>query len=232
MTERPFDQIRDTFRENNKKNKELLKYVFEKSDNISLWIIGLSVGAISNFAKDIGKAKSYINPHFLSPILYLLAFSVASGIVYRILFLRFFAIANQTMDGIDISFERKKTMDTESLLKGNETYQELLVIVQNSTGENFSQLPQMYNDSDDQGNKILYDSMVSHYLATVKFAKRDTELAIDFAIDTYSKFLGISKEKYRKKLESSSSREYSMIRILMLIFYLGYILTFITALFL
>src|ERR1700749_4102410 len=125
MIDRPFDQIRDTFRKNNQRDKELLKYVFEKSDSISLWIIGLSVGAISIFANDIGKVKSLINPHFLSPILYCLSISVTCGLIYRTLYLRFYVLSDQNMNGIDIAFKRKKTMDTESFLSGSENYEQL-----------------------------------------------------------------------------------------------------------
>jgi hypothetical protein len=184
MIDRPFDQFRDTFKEANTRSKELFKYVFEKSDSISLWIIGLSVGGISIFANNIGKVKDAINPHFLSPILYLLAISVTSGILYRILYLNLYVFLSQTLDGIDVAFTRKKTMDTESFLNGNETFEGVLIVIQNGTGENLNHLLPMYNDADDKGKQILYDSTVKHYLESVEFAKRDTELAIDFAADT------------------------------------------------
>ena len=142
-------------------------------------------------------------------------------------------MSDQTMNGIDIAFSRKKTMDTESFLNGDETYEQLLIVVQKSTGEDFGNLIPLYNNSDAKGKTILYDSMINHYLATVEFAKKDTELAIDFAIDTYSKFWGITKEKYKKKLEASASnRQFKAIKWLLALFYLMYNLTFIIALFL
>ena len=119
MIERPFNQIRDTFKKANINNKELVTYVFEKSDSISLWIIGLSISGISIFASDIGNIKHAFKPGSLSVLMVLLAVSVASGIIYRILYLNMYVQINHIMNGIDISFNRKKTMDTESFLTGN-----------------------------------------------------------------------------------------------------------------
>jgi len=233
MIERPFNQYRDTFKDVNAKNKDLVKYVFEKSDSISLWIIGLAIGGLSIFANDIGKIKRAVSASHLSPILYLLATSVTAGILYRIFFLRFYVILNQISDGIDISFTRRETMDTESFLKGDETYDVLLLVIKNGTGEDLNHLLPLYNSSDDNGKRILYDSAVKHYLASVEFAKRDTELAIDFAADTYSKFIGAEKENIKRKItKGNSGREYKFFKALTLILYIIYNLAFIIALFL
>jgi len=233
MIDRPFDQIRDTFREGNAKNKDLVKYVFEKSDSISLWIIGLAVGGISIFANNIGKVKDAVPANYLSAILYLLATSVTAGILYRIFFLRLYVILNQIGDGIDISFTRRETMDTDSFLKGNETYEGVLLVIKNGTGEDLSHHIPLYNNSDDKGKRILYDAAVKHYLANVEFAKRDTELAFDFAADTYSKFTGTDKEKFKSKMINGSySKSFKFFKVLTLTLYIIYNLAFIIALFL
>lgn len=233
MTDRPFDQLRDAFKEANTRTKELFKYVFEKSDSISLWIIGLSVGGISIFANNLGKVKDSVNPDFLSLILYLLAISVTTGILYRLLYLNFYVLLSQTLDGIDIAFTRKKTMDTDSFLNGNETFEGVLIVIQNSTGEDLIHLLPLYNGSDLSGRQILYDSTVKHYLESVEFAKRDTELAIDFAADTYARFFYSSKEKYKKKFtEGDKGKKYKILRTVTICLYLIYNLTFIAALFL
>jgi len=233
MIERPFNQLRDLFRENNKLNKELLRYVFEKSDNISLWIIGLAIGGITIFANNIGKVKGAINSDSLLPILYLLAASVTTGILYRISYLYFFVVLEQTANGIDIAFSRQETMDTESFLKGNETYEELLKVVESGTGADFAHLIQLHINSDETNKKLLYDSMVKHYLESVAFAKKDRELAFDFIADTYSKFIGISKEKYIKRMESQNiGRQFKWTLRITSFLYFSFILTFIIALFL
>jgi len=231
--DRPFDQLRDIFRTSNSDSKELLKYVFEKSDNISLWIIGLSIGGISIFANNIADIQKVISPCYLRPILLLLTISVTSGIIYRSLYLYFFVVLNNTIRGIDISFSKRKMMDTESYLTGKETFKELVDKVLDGTGDDLSYLISAFNKIDDLAKGILYRSVVDHYLKSVEFAQRDTDLALEFVADTYSKFYGTNKEKFLNKLKSPSTggNQYKKTLILTTIFYFIYILTFIAALF-
>ena len=58
---RPFDQLKETLRKNNKESQELLKFVFEKSDSIFLWIIGLAIGGIAIFANNIADIQKSIS---------------------------------------------------------------------------------------------------------------------------------------------------------------------------
>ncbi|MEJ7736124.1 MAG: hypothetical protein WKF97_01755 [Chitinophagaceae bacterium] len=231
--DRPFDQFRDIFRKSNEQDIELLKYVFEKSDNISLWIIGLAIGGISIFANNIGDITKVIAPHFLKPILLLLAISVSSGIIYRGLYLYFFVILNHNLRGIDISFSREKTMDTESLLDGNESFEKTINAIRSGFEEDQSHLIPLYYQANDEGRKKLHQDMVTHYNRLVAFAQKDTELAIDFIADTYSKFTGTKKEKYLKSFQGeNSAKQYKWTLWTTVSFYFIYLLSFIIALFL
>ncbi len=231
--DRPFDQFREIFRTSSQESKELLKYVFEKSDNISLWIIGLSIGGISIFANNIADIQKVISPGYLKPILFLLTVSVTSGIIYRGLYLYFFVVLNNTLRGIEISFSKQKTMDTESSLTGNESFKELIDKVKSGFGEDLSYLLPAFENIDDNARVEVYNSIVSHYLRCIEFAQRDTELALDFVADTYSKFYGKNKQKLLKKLKQPNSgvNQYRLTLIFTTIFYFIYILTFIAALF-
>jgi len=194
QAERPFVQIRELFRNINKENRELLRYVFEKSDSISLWIIGLSIGGISVIANNIADVQKARSSNHLRPLLLLLAISVTSGIIYRILYLYFFVVLTHTQQGIDIAFSNQKAMDAESLLEGNESFKELIETVASNLGD-LSYLLIEYNRSDEQNKLLLYQSVVDSYLLSVNFAQKDTENIMDFVADTYSNFTGISKEK-------------------------------------
>lgn len=231
--DKPFDQLREIFRTSNNDSKELIKYVFEKSDNISLWIIGLSIGGISIFANNIADIQKVISPCYLRPILLLLTISVTSGIIYRGLFLYFFVVLNNTIRGIDIAFSNRKMMDTESRLTRKETFNELVDKVLDGTGDDLSYLIPAFNNIDKTAREILYRSVVDHYLKSVKFAQKDTDLALEFVADTYSKFYGMNKEKLLNKIKNpgKASGQYKRTLILTTIFYFIYILTFIAALF-
>lgn len=229
---RPSDLLRDLIRKNNLENRELVRFVFEKSDNISLWIIGLSIGGISIFANNIANIQAALSRDSLNLILLLLAISVTAGIIYRALFLYFFGILNNAIRGIDIAFTHHKTMPIDSQLSGSEAFNELVEKLKDHFGEDLSFLINTYNEIDDNAKHILYQSVVDHYMKFVDFANKDFSLALNFIADTYSKFTGIRKEKYLKKLTNDDSgKHYKWTLRLTTTFYLLYILSFIVALF-
>lgn len=205
MNDRPLDQVFATFKNSNQKNKELLKYVFEKSDAISLWIIGLSVGALSLLLTNILNIKKSIPTINLSYLVLSLSVSVIAGIIYRILFLYWFIVQNRISDEIDIAFTREKRMHQKSHLKGDETFEELVFVVQDSTGIDNTHLISAFHESDETNKMVLYNSLVNFYLNNIEFAKEDLRLALDSAIETYSKAAAISKEKFLKAVESNNS---------------------------
>ena len=230
---RPFDYIRDTFKRTNEQNKELLKFVFEKSDSISLWIIGLAIGGISIFANNIGNIKTTIPACYLKPILILLVISVTCGIIYRTLYLYFFVVLSHTMQGIEISFSRDPVMDTESIITGEETIEELFGAIKNGFGEDHSALIPLYYEKSVDDKKKMRDDFIIHYLNLVSFAQKDTELGFDFVADTYSKFTGKKKEKIISGFKNNSSvSQFLVSKWLTILFYIIYMLSFVLALFL
>lgn len=229
---RPFDQFLEIFRTSNRESKELLKYVFEKSDNISLWIIGLAIGGISIFANNIADIQKVISPCYLKSILLLLSISVTSGIIYRGLYLYLFVLLDGIIRGIDIAFSNQEMMDLESNLNGSETFSEVVNNLKDGFGEDLSYLIAAYDNINTEAKQELYDSVVNHYLKRVESAQSNANSALDFVADTYSKFFGKSKEKFLKEFkENSVAKKYTWIVGLTSLFYVVYILAFVSALF-
>jgi hypothetical protein len=228
--ERPFNILRDIFKRNNKEARELTKYIFEKSDSISLWIIGLSIGGVSLFANNIADIQSTISHCYLKAIIFLLAISVITGLIYRSLFLYFFVLLDGNHRGIDIAFSRIPTMDDESFLNGDETFQELISAVKDNLGD-LSTLLIEYEQKNETEKFKLYSSVVDSYKLSVEFAKKDLEMALDFVAETYANFTGTTKEKFRKQMEGNTSGlSYKWTIRLTSFFYLIYLLSFISAL--
>ncbi len=229
---RPFEQFLEIFRTTNRESKELLKYVFEKSDNISLWIIGLAIGGVSIFANNIADIQNVILPCYLKPILLMLAISVTSGIIYRGLYLYLFVLLDGNFRGIDIAFSNQEVMDLESNLDGSESFSQVVDTLKNGFGDDLSYLIPAYEKINAEAKQALYDSVVNHYLKCIEFAQMDANNAMDFVADTYSKFFGKSKEKFLKALNGGSvAKKYKWAISLTYIFYVVYILAFISALF-
>lgn len=229
---RPFDLFREIFRESNQRDRELFRYVFEKSDSISLWIIGLSIGGISIFANNIADIKNTVDSTTLKTILWLLAISVTFGILYRSLYLYFFVIQNYVQRGIEVAFMDKRVMDTESRLTGKESFDELIEILYEGFGEDFPILKNLYPTLDEKQQEELYKRVVEYYQNNVKFAKDDIKMSLEFIADTYSKFTGVKKDKYLKKFNNpGNGSNYRWLLRITTIVYLIYVSTFFAALF-
>ncbi len=231
--QRPFDLIRDVFRESNQQNKELLKYVFEKSDGITLWVIGIAVGGISIIINNIANVKSQIQPDSLHAILILLSICVSAGLTYRSSFLYYFVRLSHTARGIDIALSTHALMDTEPNLNGNETFSELLQKVREGFGDDLTHLIPLYSVSSEEDKVKLYNSVVVHYIKSVDFAKRDMEAAFDFVAETYANLTGSKKQKTLDAMQAKQTF-FTDFKVLVIcsIFYCIYIASFLSALFL
>ena len=229
--ERPFIQIKRLLREVNKKELDTFKFIFEKSDNISLWIIGLAIGGIAIFANNIADIQNSIPNSYLNSVLTLLTISICCGIIYRILYLYFFIALNNSFGAIDIAFSDYKSMDTKSNLTGSENFNELIVKLKNGFDEDLSYLEEAYKALDNNGKEILYNSIKTHYLKSVEFASQDEENILDFVGDTYSKFIGVKKSKFIKKMKSNDlGKQYKNSAIAVTIFYFTYVISFLLGL--
>lgn len=231
---RPFVKIRSIFKDALIHDEDLLKYVFEKSDSISLWIIGLSIGALSIVANNISDIQNSISHECLKPILFLLALSITTGILYRGFYLYFFVIVTTTNKALQVAFSESdtKTIDIEPQLNGNETFEQLLDALMNGFEEDLTYLKATYDTIDETGQKILYKSVVDHYFKQIEYAKYEEELALNFVAEAYNKFTGISKEKFIKKiLKPQTGNRYKWTIRITTSLYLIYLLTFICALF-
>lgn len=226
--ERPYNQIVDTVRALIDKSRDTDKFIFEKSDSIALWLIGLSASGIPIIIGNFNGIKQLIgNTYFIQLILVLLLIAVVSGLFYRITYLFFFAKLSVIMEIMTVNFTRRQTMDTTSFLTGNETYQELVFMLDIGFGKNYEDFIPMYNQSDDGNKKILYDTLVDYYNNNVAWAAKDAELALDFTDSQFRKYLGISPKKHNENREINL---YKWSRRLSRLFYIIFMLSFIIAL--
>ena len=80
MLDSPFITLRKLFRKNNAEAKELIKYVFDKSDGITLWIIGLSLGSIGILVSTIKDINKYLTVGQVKTVFLFLFISAFCGI--------------------------------------------------------------------------------------------------------------------------------------------------------
>lgn len=199
MLERPFITIRRLARKNNALTKDTVKYVFEKSDSLSLWLIGISLAAISLLVSSFNDITKHITPHNLRVVFVFLFVSVFCGILYRIISIWYYILMDAAFRVIDFILDPdNEHMDTEPILSNNENFNDLIDLV-NEFETLPSNIQDTYNNSNDLIKKKTYDDMLELYIKHTAWAKRDTDFTIEYLADIYNKHLGISKNRFKKE---------------------------------
>lgn len=229
MKERPYLVIRNIFRKNNSDTKELMKFVIEKMDSISLWIIGLSVGTIAALASKITDITKLLTVGQTKCIFLLLFISVACGIVYRIIYVWLYILVDGGFRQIDTSLSEINIVDTEFDLDGTETFEDLVAL--NSQYQDLPNLLETYNNGSDTYKQQLYDSMVAFNKAETRIAKEELDLSLNTVEEAYKEALGI-KIKLTNLTPTETKkplRRMKILRVVCIALYLIFIATFLIA---
>ncbi len=126
MSERPFSVVRNIFKKHTSDSRELNKYAFEKVDNVSLWIIGLSIGTIAALASKLTELNKLLTGGQIKFIFCILFISVVCGIFYRIIYIWYYVLVDGAFRQIEISLSDLDLVDTEFELDGKEPFEELI----------------------------------------------------------------------------------------------------------
>lgn len=222
MLETPWITLRRLFRKNNTDTKDTVKYVFELSDKFSLWIIGISLAAISLLISNLSDVKFIISTRNLNVVFFSLFLSVFCGIFYRIIFIFYYIYQDIAFRKVDFELSDDEHMDTESLLTGNDSFKDLIKL--NCQFRNMQGYEDQFNKSDDIGKEILYNELVASYVRDVALAKRNKDATISNIADVYNEHLGISRKSFFKK---RSSRPLVFTKYASVLLYFGFMLSFL-----
>jgi hypothetical protein len=226
MLERPYITLRKFFRKNNLEAKELTKYIFDKSDSITLWVIGLALGSMGILVSTLKDINKYLTTGEVKTIFLFLLISAFCGIFYRITFLYYYTLVDTAFRHIDYILSDYECMDIDGELDGSETFDDLIRL--NSQYQDLSSLKEIFNSSTEEVKDKLYDDMVSFYYESTKWAKKDFDLAIKHIAQVYNDNLGIDK-KYFDVNKKSSFKKIDIAKWICFILYIVFILSFLFA---
>ncbi len=190
MKERPFPAIRKIFRKNNSDAKDLMKFVFEKTDSILLWLIGLSIATIAALSSKISDLNKLFTVEETKCIFLFLFVSVGCGIIYRLIYLWYYILIDAAFRQIDISLSESDMVDIDSDLDGTETFE--FLFRQNLEYQDLPDFLDWYNKTDKKQKAELYSYMVELYKREAEYAKKEFNLAIGKVENAYKSALGIN----------------------------------------
>jgi len=229
MLQRPFPAIRKIFRKNNSDAKELMKFVFEKTDSILLWLIGLSIATIAFLSSKFTDLNKLFTVEQTKCIFLFLFISVGCGIIYRLIYLWFYILIDAAFRQIDISLSETDMVDIDSDLDGTETFE--FLFRKNSEYQDLPDFLGLYNKTDEKHKAELYGYMVGLYKSEAVYAKQEYDLALSTVEDAYNSALGINM-KLTNLTDAQLNRPVKTIKILRvvsIVLYLTFIFSFLFA---
>jgi hypothetical protein len=229
MKERPFKTVRETFKKSNSDEKELMKVIFEKNDSILLWLTGLSIGVIAALSSQFKDLNTLFNGGEIKCIFFFLFISVICGILYRILYLRYYILMDGGFRQIDIALSESKMVETELELDGTESINTL--IEYNSEYQDLPNFLELYNKSDSTGKENTYKYLVGLYNDEKDFAKKEYDLAIDTVNESFKLGIGINLNlnNLNDILINKPVKAIKFLRVTTRILYIAFIVSFLFA---
>ncbi len=229
MLQRPFPAIRKIFRKNNSDAKELMKFVFEKTDSILLWLIGLSIGVIAALSSKFADLYKLFTVEETKCIFLFLFTSVVCGIIYRVIYLWYYILIDGAFRQIDISLSESDMVDIDFELDGTETFD--FLFRQNLEYQDLPNFPELYKKADDKQKTELYAYLVGLYKSEAEYAKKEYDLALSTVEEAYNSALG-TKTKLSNLTDTQLKKPVKTIKILRvvsIVLYLIFIFSFLFA---
>ncbi len=229
MLQRPFPAIRKIFRKNNSDAKDLMKFVFEKTDSILLWLIGLSIATIAFLSSKFTDLNKLFTVDQAKCIFLFLFISVGCGIIYRLIYLWYYILIDGAFRQIDISLSESDMVDIDSDLDGTETFEYLFR--QNSQYQALPDFLDLYSKADEKQKAELYEYMVGMYKSEAEYAKKEFNLALTTVEDAYKSALGVNM-KLTNLTDTQLRKQVKIIKVLRgvsIVLYLTFIFSFLFA---
>lgn len=226
MLQTPWESLIKISQKNNTESKDTVKYVFEMSDKFSLWIIGISLGALSLLLSNLKDILSYISVYNLKVVLAFLFISVLCGVLYRFVFIFYYIYTNEAFRIMDFYLTDDERQDIENRLTGNESYDDLIELIKQFINLNEENFRNEYNNADNLGKTQLYNNMVAWYIGYVREAKKDFDWTKNDIAEAYNKYLGINKKNFYKQ---HSPKKLMFTKYTSIVLYTLFMITFLFA---
>jgi hypothetical protein len=203
---RPFDTVKDLFFENLDKSLENVRYNFSNSEKFMVWIVGFSIAGLSIIVTNLTKFNQDFNHSIIKAILILLSISIISGIIYRWAFYAFQTQFQNIEFYLRGAFSNPDIMETDPKdLTNIVDIKEVVRLLKIDFGEDHSPLLEVYEKEDSEGKELLLSDLKKHYNNIGEWAKKDFELGLNYAKNTFKEAYGLTDKKADKLFKPTNS---------------------------
>lgn len=203
----PSDFIIESFRRNIEVQTKAVQFAFQQADKILTWLIGFSITILTLILSKFSSINSTYPNLLVKAVLYLLVFSIVSGITYRIL--SFFS--NMEMIALEgyfnCAFSNEKCMNINAVpIEDDMDYHELILKLKNDFGIDYSEENLIYSQLEEEKQTVIRNNLRTHYNSMLAFAKKNYNDGMAFIEDTYRKADFIPKKHVDAMFSENKSK--------------------------
>jgi hypothetical protein len=186
-------------------NKNLVVDVFQKADAWILWFIGFSIGGLALFAGNLDKFANKLTTEQIHKIFIELFFSVISGVLFRYVYIWFYMLLIKNIySRVSNDFDAQYDLPVFKPLIGNETFAELIILINTYTGSDFNNLIQQFADADENHRIALCSVLIDYYNKADAFYTEETTKGLDHLKERLEIYFGKKIEEINKKDNSGN----------------------------
>jgi hypothetical protein len=211
---KPEKLIKDRINHLYGENKNLVVDVFQKADAWILWFIGFAIGGLALLAGNLDKFHDRLTPAQVHNIFIALFYSIVSGIVFRYFYIWFYIHLVKNVYG-RLLYDFNSEFDLPSFrpLTGNETFEELIILLNNATGESFESLLPTFANLDGEKRVELCLTLINYYNQTRNFYEQEITKGSNLVKERLEVY-------FAKPIEEHSKQDNSFNRLFGLKYYL------------
>jgi len=148
--------------------ENLIIKIWEKVDAWITWFIGFAIGGLALLAGDLDKLSNKISKDNIHEIFIWLFISILSGIFYRYVYLWFYRNLLLIHFRLRTDYNPNAYFPNFPILTHNETFMELIVLIKEYTGQDFSILLQPFmnvttDNPEDQNKRNLIFAFLNDF---------------------------------------------------------------------
>jgi hypothetical protein len=203
------------------------RYFFEKTDTLTLWLVGLAGGSIVLIMSGLDKVLQILSPVYTGVVLILFVLAIIVGVFYRLIFLDFFEVEARNIYTHRFMIATELVSDKMEFQEGD-TIEDVILYLKEIIGIDRSDLLSKYNAAETEDDKTqLFTSALEFYL---KWADRRDNALEDWMKKVRSFHERLYGESNGKKYDPSKAiRKYKRLHRLVKIFSKAYIVFFLLA---
>ncbi|WP_426667555.1 hypothetical protein ACPPVU_16150 [Mucilaginibacter sp. McL0603] len=181
-------------------HESIVLKIWEKVDAWITWFVGFSIGGLALLAGNLDKLSCKIPKDDIHLIFIWLFISILSGVFYRYVYLWFYRSLLLIHFRLRMDFTSTAYFPPFPVLTRNESFFELVILIKEYTGQDFSNLLQSFMDADQERRSLIFAFLNDFYAKSELNYERQKSEVLNHIKERFQVYHGKSIDSVEDKV--------------------------------